>query len=449
MPDEDDVIPMAMCPHCEHLVPEQNLPLHEARCQGRKRPARPQPDLQDTSGPSNHTEDGGGGGQHDRGAPATVGGLRRNRESEEQQPFLPRARWESPRHPEQQQHGSATTATITTTIHSDNGGDESTNSGLVSPVAAAVPPAAAAREQEVIDLVEDDEEDNNGESWSCPRCTLDNHLSTGVCEACGYRRPESERPPDPVRREQLLSPGAGGGNSGGLIGGAALLGSVLGGTGAYLQGQSLSSGLLNGAMTGAVSGALLNELARGDPLRGTAVQQQQQAIFTSSSGGGPTVSSISIVHTPDGRVVTRTSNGRTTSTTTVGGRNNTSRNTNELNMLLSALLAQQTAQRNAGAGLAGANTDRMTYEQLLQMFGTGTENLGAGESQIRSLPSATIHDVDKLPVDSRQCAICLEDFKNGDVRKIMPCLHGFHADCVDKWLRTNGSCPICKNRLDR
>ena len=89
------------------------------------------------------------------------------------------------------------------------------------------------------------------------------------------------------------------------------------------------------------------------------------------------------------------------------------------------------------------------YEQLLQAFGTGAENLGAGEGQIRSLPSSTIQDVARLPEDSRQCSICLEDFKTGDERKIMPCLHGFHSECVDKWLRTNGSCPICKHRLER
>ena len=76
-----------------------------------------------------------------------------------------------------------------------------------------------------------------------------------------------------------------------------------------------------------------------------------------------------------------------------------------------------------------ANPDQMSYEQLLQQFGSGTENLGATATQIHALPSSTITDVDRLPADSRQCAICLEDFVNGEERKIMPCLHGFHESC--------------------
>ena len=291
----------------------------------------------------------------------------------------------------------------------------------------------------MIDLIEDDD----AEHWSCPRCTLENSVSSGVCEACSYRRPESERPADPTRRERLIDEPQFG--SSGLLNGA-LLGSVLGGTGAYLRGQPVSSGLLNGSLAGAVSGALLNELTR----NGNQVQQQQQqTVFASNSSSGPTVRSISIVQTPDGRILTsQTGNGAAT----LGGFGAGSNSNNaslDINQVLRILLAQQLARRNAGGMAQHANTDQMSYEQLLQMFGNGTENLGAAEGQIRSLPSATIQDVDRLPVDSRECAICLEEFKNGDERKIMPCLHGFHAECVDKWLRSNGSCPICKHRLDR
>ena len=104
-----------------------------------------------------------------------------------------------------------------------------------------------------------------------------------------------------------------------------------------------------------------------------------------------------------------------------------------------------------GAGLGRRrlhnNIDNMSYEQLLAAFGDGTENRGAQEGDIRALPTATITDVNSLPTDARECMVCLEEFANGDHRKTLPCLHGFHRDCIDKWLRTNGACPICKHRI--
>ena len=443
---DDDVVPMMMCPHCEHLVPEENLTIHEARCQGRKRPAR------DTARTSPHNDEDSpddtsdSDREHHRSIRQNLGVSHGN-----QEPFSsPARRRDTPCAAGESQRAGNNRYTAPIVYDSYMSDDE-----LASVSRVAVPEAkASGSQQEVIDLVGDESEGD--EHWYCPRCTLQNSLSSIFCEACSFRRPETERPPDEVRRERLIGqPRLGGG--GGLIGGATLLGGVLGGTGAYLRGQSLSSGLLNGAMTGAFSGAVLNELARNEASQGSPVMQQQSQTFLSTRNG-PTMQSISILRTPDGRVMATRSGSRTSSTALYGGgggggaRGNSSAATNpnhELNQLLSSLIAHQVMRNRGGAQQQNTNPDQMSYEQLLQMFGSGTENMAAGESQIRSLPSATIRDVDKLPPDSRACSICLEDFKNGDERKIMPCLHGFHASCLDKWLRSNGSCPICKHRLEK
>jgi hypothetical protein len=100
-----------------------------------------------------------------------------------------------------------------------------------------------------------------------------------------------------------------------------------------------------------------------------------------------------------------------------------------------------------GGGMGGGDVDGMSYEQLLQRFGDGSENRGADEAIIRSLPSAAVLDPNKLPEDCRTCCICLEAFEAGGMRKTLPCLHGFHETCIDKWLRTNGACPICKHHI--
>lgn len=46
--------------------------------------------------------------------------------------------------------------------------------------------------------------------------------------------------------------------------------------------------------------------------------------------------------------------------------------------------------------------------------------------------------------DSEKCTICLSQFiPQEDVRRL-PCMHLFHKDCVDQWLLTSRSCPICR-----
>ncbi|GLJ54822.1 hypothetical protein SUGI_1177430 [Cryptomeria japonica] len=46
------------------------------------------------------------------------------------------------------------------------------------------------------------------------------------------------------------------------------------------------------------------------------------------------------------------------------------------------------------------------------------------------------------------CPICLGGFTEGEKVRMLPkCNHGFHAQCIDKWLFTRPSCPTCRESL--
>lgn len=45
------------------------------------------------------------------------------------------------------------------------------------------------------------------------------------------------------------------------------------------------------------------------------------------------------------------------------------------------------------------------------------------------------------------CCICLAKYANNDELRELPCSHLFHKECVDKWLKINALCPLCKNEV--
>ncbi|CAL9779536.1 unnamed protein product [Musa acuminata subsp. burmannicoides] len=50
--------------------------------------------------------------------------------------------------------------------------------------------------------------------------------------------------------------------------------------------------------------------------------------------------------------------------------------------------------------------------------------------------------------DTLECAVCLSEFADEDTLRLLPrCSHVFHVDCIDIWLDTHVTCPVCRANL--
>ncbi|KAB2000469.1 hypothetical protein ES319_D12G234000v1 [Gossypium barbadense] len=48
-----------------------------------------------------------------------------------------------------------------------------------------------------------------------------------------------------------------------------------------------------------------------------------------------------------------------------------------------------------------------------------------------------------------ECAICLGEFEDEDMLRLLTiCFHVFHKECVDLWLESHKTCPVCRGELD-
>ncbi|MFH4978386.1 hypothetical protein AB6A40_005095 [Gnathostoma spinigerum] len=67
---------------------------------------------------------------------------------------------------------------------------------------------------------------------------------------------------------------------------------------------------------------------------------------------------------------------------------------------------------------------------------------GLTRAEIEQLKSFRVRDPALIP--EKLCVICQYEFERRDHIRVLPCDHHYHAKCVDKWLKTNRTCPICR-----
>ncbi|XP_040894479.1 probable E3 ubiquitin-protein ligase RHG1A isoform X2 [Toxotes jaculatrix] len=87
------------------------------------------------------------------------------------------------------------------------------------------------------------------------------------------------------------------------------------------------------------------------------------------------------------------------------------------------------------------------YEVLLEF----EERQGAVVSkklsrrEIQRFPTKTFQSANSA--GNTQCQICFCDYTDGEKLRMLPCFHDYHVQCIDRWLKDNTTCPICRANL--
>ncbi|CAM6037405.1 unnamed protein product [Sphagnum compactum] len=143
----------------------------------------------------------------------------------------------------------------------------------------------------------------------------------------------------------------------------------------------------------------------------------------------------------------------------------------DLRLRMGPLLSFATRAQLQGLRLQLALLDRefddLDYDALRALDADNPPGVTAmSDTEINRLPFHTYKAAPVLPTSHSQqrqkksdegdkprldqeltCSVCLEQVKDGELVRSLPCLHQFHCMCIDQWLRQQATCPVCKFRL--
>ncbi|XVF46797.1 hypothetical protein PTKIN_Ptkin03bG0057200 [Pterospermum kingtungense] len=111
-----------------------------------------------------------------------------------------------------------------------------------------------------------------------------------------------------------------------------------------------------------------------------------------------------------------------------------------LSLYISRLCENSTSHHSRRRRYRGSPLDSLPLQS--DPHDVSTSLKGLDPTTIRSLPVYSYHGNAKYQID---CAICLSEFEDKECVKALPyCQHVFHVECIDTWLVSHVSCPVCR-----
>ncbi|XP_022923642.1 RING-H2 finger protein ATL46-like [Cucurbita moschata] len=100
------------------------------------------------------------------------------------------------------------------------------------------------------------------------------------------------------------------------------------------------------------------------------------------------------------------------------------------------------SQSNRNPELSPSDALQRQLQQLFHLHDSGLD-----QAFIDALPVFKYKEIVGLkePFD---CAVCLCEYSEKDQLRLLPmCSHAFHVNCIDTWLLSNSTCPLCRGTL--
>ncbi|KAF7021767.1 hypothetical protein CFC21_034661 [Triticum aestivum] len=108
-----------------------------------------------------------------------------------------------------------------------------------------------------------------------------------------------------------------------------------------------------------------------------------------------------------------------------------------IRFLLYVLVARSGGRRRRGSFTAG-------ILRSINSFGATSGRRGLDASALSALP-VTTYRKEGAATAGADCAVCLSELADGEkVRELPNCGHSFHVECVDAWLRSRTTYPLCR-----
>lgn len=110
------------------------------------------------------------------------------------------------------------------------------------------------------------------------------------------------------------------------------------------------------------------------------------------------------------------------------------------------IISKYCRRRNDETGLEfSENRDQMSTNDQTWQLGN---NVGLDEALIKSITVCKYKKGDGL-VEGTDCSVCLSEFQEHESLRLLPkCNHAFHLPCIDTWLKSHSSCPLCRANIN-